>query len=203
MAEARFSPTGRDSSVTPPLLDGESEEALAEGVMLGWQARTVLIWWVPGLVFIALAWYQFRSLAVTVGLLLFCGALFLFYASDREVRPQSSRKRYVLTRDRLLIGQATGRRQNSASETAVTWRALPLGDIASVTMEDGLADVVVARLSGAATIVLQLRAPGPKGEHRRLRIGPMREPYAFRERLETLCAAPNGSPAAGGTGRPK
>jgi hypothetical protein len=172
--------------MAPPLLDGESEEAVAEGVMLGWQARTVLIWWVPGLVFIALAWYQFRSLAVTVGLLLFCGALFLFYASDREVRPRSSRKRYVLTRDRLLICQAASGRQNSASETAVTWRALPLGDIASVTMEDGLADVVVARLSGAATIVLQLRAPGPKGEPRRLRIGPMREPNAFRERLESL-----------------
>jgi len=51
-------------------------------------------------------------------------------------------------------------------------------------MEEGIADRAVRRLSGAATIVLILRAPGPKGEPRRVRIGPMRDPEGFRGSID-------------------
>ena len=159
-----------------PLQPGESILAEAEGVVLGWQARTILIWWLPGLVFIALAWVETGSVVVTAGLTVFCAALFLFYANDREVRPRSRRRRYVLTDRQLLI--------LAAGETG-DWRPLDLGDVASTAMEEGIADRAVRRLSGAATIVLVLRSPGPKGEPRRVRIGPMRGPEAFRDLIDS------------------
>jgi hypothetical protein len=66
---------------------------------------------------------------------------------------------------------------------------VPLADVARTAMERGLADVAVARLSGAATIVLIYSTPGPKGEPRRLRIGPMRRPEAFRAALDAHLGA--------------
>jgi hypothetical protein len=164
-----------------PLQPGESILAEAGGVVLGWQVRTILIWWLPGIVFIALAWLETRSVAVTAGLGAFCAGLFLFYANDREVRPRSRRHRYVLTDKRLLIAAAGG---------APDWRPLDLADVASAVMEEGIADRAVRRLSGAATIVLILRAPGPKGEPRRVRIGPMRDPEAFRDSIGVLLGPP-------------
>ncbi|MEA2646199.1 MAG: hypothetical protein QOE92_1282 [Chloroflexota bacterium] len=174
MAVREFSP-----AATPPLEPGETVVAEATGVLLGWQPQTILIWWVPGAVFIILGWLEFRSVVVTVGLALFCVALFLFYARDREVRPRAGRKRYVLTDRRLLVG-------SPGPETA--WRPLPLGDIGATRMEHGVADRVVAVLSSAATIVLELRAPGPRGEPRRLRIGPMRRPRGFQAAIDGLLA---------------
>jgi hypothetical protein len=164
-----------DDGSGAPLEPGEKVIAEAAGVVLGWQPRTILIWWLPGLVFIALAWLQFQSWIVTIGLTIFCAALFLFYATDREVRPRSSRRRYVLTDRRLLIGSAG---------PPLAWRPVPLDGVAATHMETGLADRVVMRLSAAATIVLDLRAPGPKGEPQRVRIGPMREPAVFRGAIE-------------------
>lgn len=164
-----------DGDLEAPIEPGEKVFAEAAGVVLGWQPRTILIWWLPGLVFIALAWLQFQSWIVTIGLTIFCAALFLFYASDREVRPRSSRRRYVLTDRRLLIG---------SSGPPVAWRPLALDGVAATHMETGLADRVVMRLSAAATIVLELRALGPKGEPQRVRIGPMREPAVFRAAIE-------------------
>jgi hypothetical protein len=165
----------KDSAPAVPLQPGESILAEADGVVLGWQARTILIWWLPGIVFIALAWLETRSVVVTAGLVVFCIGLFLFYASDREVRPRSRRRRYVLTDQRLLI---------AAAGEAPDWRPLDLADVASTLMEEGIADRAVRRLSGAATIVLILRAPGPKGEPRRVRIGPMRDPERFRGSID-------------------
>jgi hypothetical protein len=183
----RFSPSEDREEAAPeiPLGPGESILAEADGVVLGWQARTILIWWLPGIIFIALGWLETHSIVVTVGLAVFCVALFLFYASDREVRPRGLRRRYVLTDQRLLIaavGQAAG------------WRPLDLADVASTLMEEGIADRAVRRLSGAATIVLVLRTPGPKGEPRRVRIGPMRDPEGFRGSID-LRLAPRPSPA--------
>jgi hypothetical protein len=154
---------------------GESIILRAPGVVLGWQPQTILIWWIPGLIFIALAWIETASPVVTVALAAFCAGLFLFYASDREVRPRGSRRQYVLTDRRLLIAAAGEPRR---------WRPLDLRDVASTSMEEGLADRAVRRLSGAATIVLELRDPGPKGEPRRTRIGPMRRPELFRSAID-------------------
>lgn len=178
MRDPGFSPSVEAASAadgSPPLEPGESVVAQATGVLLGWQPQTVLIWWVPGLVFIALAWIQFQSWIVVAGLTVFCAALFLFYASDREVRPRSGRKHYLLTERRLLIA-TTG--------AQVSWRPVLLNDVAATRMENGLADIVVMRLSAAATIVMEMRAPGPKGEPRRMRIGPMRDPNEFRAAIE-------------------
>ncbi len=155
--------------------------AEADGVVLGWQARTILIWWLPGMIFVALAWLETRSPAVTAGLAAFCVGLFLFYSFDREVRPRSRRRRYVLTERRLLIA--------SAGEPS-DWRPLDLAEVAATRMEDGIADRAVGRLSGAATIVLQLRLPGPKGEPRTLRIGPMRRPGDFRRSIVRSSSSP-------------
>ena len=177
MQQAAFSPTA--AADPPPLEAGESILAEAQGVRLGWQPRTILIWWLPGLVFIAVGQLEFRSWPVTLGLAVFCAALFAFYAQDREVRPRSGARRYVLTDRRVLIGAVD----------ASAWRPVPLAEIARTEMEHGLADIAVARLSGAATIVLVLGAPGPKGEPRRLRIGPMREPEAFRAALDARLGA--------------
>jgi len=157
------------------LRPGENVLARADGVLLGWQARTVVIWWLPGLVFIGLSQVEFHSWLVTVALFIFCAALFIFYASDSEVRPRGSRKRYVLTDQRLLIG---------AADRARTWRTVELAEVAGTHMEKGVVDRAVARLSGAATIVLEMRDPGPKGEPRRVRIGPMRDPDDFRTAID-------------------
>lgn len=162
-----------------PLEPGEAVLAEAAGVVLGWQLQTVLIWWIPGAVCIALGWIEFRSVVVTLGLALFCVALFLFYAGDREVRPRAGRKHYVLTDRRLLVGSAG---------TPAAWRPLAVAEIAATRMENGLADRAVALLSSAATIVLELRAPGPRGEPRRLRIGPMRRPHGFQAAIDALLA---------------
>ena len=149
--------------------------ASAGGVLLGWQWRTVLIWWLPGLVFIGLAQLEFQSLVVTLGLFIFCGAMFAFYSSDSEVRPRGGRRSYVLTDQRLMIG---------ALDRDLPWRPVELDEVAATSMEKGLVDRAVARLSGAATIVLELTTPGPKGQPRRVRIGPMRDPDAFRDAIE-------------------
>ncbi len=177
MEQRRFSPGSQAglASTPLPLQPGEAVVAEADGVVLGWQARTILIWWLPGIVFVALAWVETRSLVVTVGLAAFCVGLFLFYSFDREVRPRSRRRRYVLTERRLLVA-ATG--------DPPAWRPLELSEVAATRMEEGLADRAVRRLSGAATIVLQLRSPGPKGEPRTLRIGPMRRPEDFRRSID-------------------
>jgi len=185
MSARRFSPAAPidERPEAPPLEAGEGVVDAAEGVLLGWQLRTVLIWWMPGLVFTAIAWLQSRSWIVTIGVLAFCAALFAFYANDREVRPRSRGKRYVLTDRRLLVG--------APATPASGWRPVALTDIARTRMEEGLMDRVVARLSGAATIVLELNSLGPKGEPRELRIGPMRNPVGFRRALdERLLAAP-------------
>lgn len=174
VATAQISPSTLEPPA-PPLRAGESVVSIAEGVLLGWQWRTVLIWWMPGLVFIALGQLEFHSLVVTAGLFLFCAAMFAFYASDSEVRPRGSRKRYVLTDQRLLT---------AAVDPALAPRTLELGEVAATRMEKGLMDRAVARLSGAATIVLEMRDPGPKGQPRRVRIGPMRDPDAFRDAIE-------------------
>src|SRR6202165_2325270 len=168
----RFSPAAiaAEALESPPLEPGESVIARASGVVLGWQPQTILIWWIPGLVFIALAWIQTASLVVTFGLAVFCAGLFLFYASDREVRPRGSHRQYVLTDRRLII---------AAAGKPPRWRPLDLGDVASTRMEEGLADRVVRRVSGAAAIGIELRAPGPKGEPRRMRIGPLRQAELF------------------------
>jgi hypothetical protein len=159
----------------PKLEPGEREAGVAEGVLLGWQPRTIIIWWVPGIVFIALSQVEFHSWLVTAALAVFCVLLFAFYASDREVRPRASSKEYLVTNTRVWIG-------NKADTDA--WREVPLRDIAATHMEDGLADRVVRRLSGAATVVLVLRQPGPKGEPRRVRLGPMRHPQDFRAAID-------------------
>jgi hypothetical protein len=178
MVEAPFSPAAL-LPPSPPLEPGETVLAEAAGVKLGWQPRTILIWWLPGLLFIALAQAEFRAWAVTAGLAVFCVALFAFYAQDREVRPRVGRRRYVLTRRRVLVG----------SGESESWRPVAVAEIARTEMEHGLADLVVARLSGAATIVLIMATPGPKGEPRRLRIGPMRDPEGFRAALDAAIAA--------------
>ena len=180
MQQPGFSPApgdvmDADPTTAPPLEAGERVVAEAAGVVLGWQPQTILIWWVPGLVFIGLALLQFRSWIVVAGLTLFCAALFVFYASDREVRPRSRRKNYVLTDQRLLIG---------TPGPPMVWRPVLLEAIGATRMENGLADRVVGRLSAAATIVLEMRDPGPKGEPRRIRIGPMRRPEAFRAEID-------------------
>jgi hypothetical protein len=179
--QRRFSPGGEagPASSSPPLQPDEVVVAQADGVVLGWQARTILIWWLPGVLFVGLAWLETRSLVVTAGLAAFCVGLFLFYSFDREVRPRSRRRRYVLTQRRLLIA--------SAGEPS-DWRPLELAEVAATRMEEGLADRAVRRLSGAATIVLQLRLPGPKGEPRTLRIGPMRHPEGFRSSIDARLA---------------
>src|ERR1700682_2704427 len=104
----RFSPAAiaAEALESPPLEPGESVIARASGVVLGWQPQTILIWWIPGLVFIALACIQTALLVVTLGLAVFCAGLFLFYASDREVRPRGSHRQYVLTDRRLIIAAA-------------------------------------------------------------------------------------------------
>lgn len=185
VATAEISPDrepGSSLGADPVLRDGESVVARADGVVLGWQLSTILIWWLPGLVFIGLGQLQFHSAMVTIGLFAFCALLFAFYASDSEVRPRGSRKRYVLTDRRLLIG---------ALDRDVPWRTVELAEVAATRMENGLTDRAVARLSGAATIVLELRDPGPKGQPRRLRIGPMKRPEAFRYDVDLrLTAAP-------------
>lgn len=183
----RFSPTliDAEASTDPPLQPGEAVIARASGVVLGWQPQTILIWWIPGLIFIALAWIETASPVVTIGLACFCAGLFLFYASDSEVRPRGSRRQYVLTDRRLLI---------AAAGEPVRWRPLDLGDVAATQMEEGLADRVVRRLSGAATIVLELRAAGPKGEPRRTRIGPMRHPESFRSSIDLLLSPLRANP---------
>jgi hypothetical protein len=173
---AELAPGVEESSHRHPALEpGERQISVADGVLLGWQARTVIIWWIPGLVFIALSQVQFRSWPVTIALTVFCLGLFWFYAADREVRPRSNRKQYVLTSARLWIG-----RSGDPGE----WREVALGDVASTVMETGFADNAVRKLSGAATIVLVFRAPGPKGEPRRLRIGPLRRPTEFRAAID-------------------
>ena len=177
MAEAGISPSPDEVArererLEPELEAGEALLAEASGVRLGWQWRTIAIWWLPGALFVALAWIQFRSLIVTLALALFCIGLFAFYSFDREVRPRRSGRRYLLSDRRVLV------------EGDGSWRAIPLSDIASTRMDTGLMDLAVARLSGAATILLELRTPGPRGEPRRTRIGPMRAPEIFRERLE-------------------
>ena len=177
VATTQISPSGAPALelAGPPLQPGETVVATAEGVLLGWQWRTVLIWWLPGLVFIGLAQLEFKSVIVTFGLFVFCVAMFAFYSSDSEVRPRGSRKRYVLTGERLLIG---------AVDRDVPWRPVELAGVAATRMEKGLVDRAVARLSGAATIVLEMRDPGPKGQPRRVRIGPMREPDKFRDAID-------------------
>src|SRR5258708_4700011 len=172
--QRRFSPGGHTGLTPspPPLQPGEAVVAEADGVVLGWQARTILIWWLPGMIFVALAWLETRSPAVTAGLAAFCVGLFLFYSFDREVRPRSRRRRYVLTERRRLIASAAGPPPRPPRH---------------------IADGAVGRLSGAATIVLQLRLPGPKGEPRTLRIGPMRRPGDFRRSIDAqLDQAPAG-----------
>ena len=168
-------PANQAPSGDPDLRPGEKVLARADGVQLGWQMRTVVIWWLPGLVFIALAQVEFHAWLVTLALLAFCAALFVFYASDSEVRPRGSRKRYLLTDERLLIG---------AADRAQSWRTVELAEVATTRMEKGVVDRGVARLSGAATIVLEMRDPGPKGQPRRVRIGPMREPDEFRGAID-------------------
>lgn len=177
-----FSPTASISAgeMSPPLDRGEQVVAEAGSVTLGWQPRTILIWWLPGIVFLVLTQIEFQSPIVTAGLALFCIALFAFYAQDREVRPRAAKKVYILTDRRLLVGDAG----------AGTWRTIDLSDIAGTDMEDGPADRVVARLSAAATIVLRLRSLGPKGEARRVRIGPMRRPVEFRAAIDGASARP-------------
>jgi hypothetical protein len=173
VAEAPISPaTGTldfEGAVLPALGPGEGLIATAEGVRLGWQWPTILVWWLPGLLFIGLAVVEFHSWIVTIGLTVFCIALFLFYAQDREVRPRREGQRYVLTDRRLLIVADNG-----------GWREIALGDIAATHMESGAADRAVAAISRAATIVLELSTPGPKGQPRRVRIGPLRGPVEFR-----------------------
>jgi len=134
----RFSPSDNfeETAAAVPLQPGELILAEADGVVLGWQARTILIWWLPGIVFIALAWLETRSVVVTAGLAAFCIGLFLFYASDREVRPRGRRRRYVLTDQRLLI---------AAAGEPPEWRPLDLADVASTLMEEGIADRAVRR----------------------------------------------------------
>ena len=171
------------TAATVPLLPEESILAEADRVVLGWQTRTILIWWLPGVIFIALAWLETRSVVVTAGLAAFCIALFLFYANDREVRPRS-RRRYVLTNQRLFI---------AAAGEPSDWRPLDLAEVASTLMDEGLADRAVRRLSGAATIVLILRSPGPKGEPRQVRIGPMRDPEGFRASIDVRLGSPPAS----------
>ncbi|MFN2464714.1 MAG: hypothetical protein ABR598_00435 [Candidatus Dormibacteria bacterium] len=186
MASAEISPAagqGPEPGGAPVLAEGETLVRRADGVMLGWQWRTVVIWWLPGLAFVTLGQLEFRSLPVTIGLFGFCALLFAFYASDSEVRPRGSRKCYVLTDRRLLIG---------AVERDVPWRPVELASVAGTHMEEGMTDRAVARLSGAATIVLELREPGPKGQPRRMRIGPLREPEAFRAAIEDRLRAPRG-----------
>ena len=165
----------------PTLRPGEIVVATAGGVLLGWQWRTVLIWWLPGLVFIGLAQFEFRSLVVTLGLFIFCLAMFAFYSSDSEVRPRGGRRRYVLTDQRLMIG---------APNRDLAWRPVELLEVAATRMEKGMVDRAVARLSGAAPIVLEMRGPGPKGQPRRVRIGPMRDPDGFRQAIELRLSAP-------------
>lgn len=190
VATAEISPEP-DRDLAPdgeaPLQPGESVVARAEGVVLGWQLRTILIWWLPGLMFIALGQVQFRSWVVTAGLFAFCALLFAFYASDSEVRPRASRKRYVLTDRRLLTGVVRGQ---------VPWRTVELREVAGTRMEKALVDRAVARLSGAATIVLEMRDPGPRGQPRRLRIGPMRAPDGFRDALELRLGHPGDQAAS-------
>ena len=169
-------PSADEQGPAPPLEPGEKITAEADGVVLGWQPRTILIWWSPGVIFIALAWLQTKSILVTLGLAFFCIALFAFYAFDREVQPRSSRKRYVVTDHRLLIGEV---------DRPDHWRPVELGEVSGTVMEEGLADRIVRRMSGAATIVLEFNSPGPKGEPRRLRIGPMRQPENFRHAIDT------------------
>ena len=165
----------------PGLGPGEVVLAEAQGVRLGWQWQTILIWWVPGILFTALALAEFHSLLVAAGVLLFCLALFAFYASDREVRPRAGTRHYVLTNRRLLVVQPGGVRETE------------LSDVAATQMEESAADVAVATLSAAATIVLQLRTPGPKGEPRRLRIGPLRRPREFRAAIDREVNALSGN----------
>lgn len=177
MTAPEISPSSSDAATAtePELRPGEAVLARAEGVLLGWQLRTVVIWWLPGLVFIALAQVEFHSWLVTVALFIFCAALFVFYASDSEVRPSGSRKHYILTDQRLVIGDAAKAR---------AWRSVELSAVATTRMEKGAVDRAVARLSGAATIVLEMRDAGPKGQPRRVRIGPMREPDEFRAAID-------------------
>lgn len=175
MAEISPNPPAPAAVDGPPLRPGEIVVASAGGVLLGWQWRTVLIWWLPGLVFIGLAQLEFQSLVVTLGLFIFCVAMFAFYSSDSEVRPRGGRRSYVLTDQRLMIG---------ALDRDLPWRPVELDEVAATRMEKGLVDRAVARLSGAATIVLELTTPGPKGQPRRVRIGPMRDPDAFRDAIE-------------------
>ncbi|MHB8510329.1 MAG: hypothetical protein ACYDGR_17060 [Candidatus Dormibacteria bacterium] len=178
MAGPGFTPdaAAREHPVTgaalPPLDPGESILAEEAGVVLGWQPRTIVIWWLPGVIFIGLSQFEFRSLPVTAGLTLFCVALFAFYAQDTEVRPRASHRAYVLTDRRVLL------------RSGINWRPVLIAEISRTHMEAGIADRAVARLSDAATIVLELRTPGPKGEARRVRIGPMRHPREFRSRLD-------------------
>lgn len=178
MDQQRFSPESVEGEARslPPLGLGERVMGEAAGVVLGWQPRTILIWWTPGIIFIGLAWLQTRSVVVTLGLAFFCLGLFAFYAFDREVQPRSGRKRYVLTDQRLFIGTVDDPDQ---------WRPVKLSEISGTRMEEGIADRVVRHLSGAATIVLVFESLGPKGEPRRLRIGPMRQPEDFRQALDT------------------
>src|SRR5258708_36710122 len=154
--QRRFSPGGQAAraSSSPPLLPDEVVVAQADGVVLGWQARTILIWWLPGVIFVVLAWRESRSLLVTAGLAALCVRLFLLYSLDRHVRPRSRRRRYVLTQRRLLIASA-----GDPSD----WRPPEVAGGAATRMEEGIADRAVRPLSGAATIVLWLRPPGPKG----------------------------------------
>lgn len=174
VATKRITPVAGDAPWGAPLRKGEEVLARAEGVQLGWQLRTALIWWVPGLVFIVLGQVEFHSWLVTAGLAVFCIALFVFYAHDSEVRPRGGRRRYVLTDQRLLIGAGD----------AQAWRTVELAEVNATRMEKGLVDRAVARLSGAATIVVELSDPGPKGQPRRVRIGPMRRPDEFREQID-------------------
>jgi hypothetical protein len=160
----------------PALEPGEREAGVAEGVLLGWQLRTIAIWWVPGVIFIALSQLQFHSWLVTAALAAFCALLFAFYASDREVRPRARAREYLVTSTRVWIGNR---------ENGNAWREVLLREIAATHMEDGLADRIVRRLSGAATVVLVLRQPGPKGEPRRVRLGPMRHPQDFRAAIDS------------------
>ena len=182
MDEAQISPAlggpGGDAPAAP-LQPGEELLRTGVGVRLGWQPQTILIWWLPGLLFIVVGWLEFRSVAVTAGMLGFCGLLFAFYAQDREVRPQGGGRHYMLTDRRLLIGAPGG-----------AWRPVELSEVAATHMEEGIADRLVARLSGAATIVLEMRDPGPKGEPRRVRIGPLKRPRDFRRAIDAGLGAP-------------
>ena len=184
MSQAQISPAQAPAGPAPPadfeLLPDEYIVAEAKGVRLGWQWQTVLVWWIPGLAFIALAWLEFHSLVVTAGLAVFCFLLFLFYAQDREVRPKSARKHYYLTDRRLLI-VSPGR--------TTPWKEVPLSDIVDTRMEEGRMDRVVASIARAATLVLELKGPGAKGEPRRLRLGPVRRPGEFRARIDAQLRA--------------